>query len=99
MRELLIASAFALASCAAAAADAPDVHPEHKTNRICRPEAGAAFVGRAVSQQLGGDVLTATNSEVLRWQGPGIMVTEDWHPWRVTVQYGTDNRVTRVSCG
>ena len=98
MRELLVAAAFALASCAAAA-DAPDVRPEHKTTRICRPEKGAQFVGRKVSQQLAAEVLKSTNSEVLRWQGPGVYVTEDWHPWRVTVQYAPDGRVTRVACG
>jgi hypothetical protein len=98
MRELVVAGAFALASCAASA-DTPDVQPEHRTSRICRPEAGAQFVGRTVSQQLGAEVLGATNSEVLRWQAPDMMVTEDWHPWRVTVQYGLDNRVTRVACG
>jgi opacity protein-like surface antigen len=98
MRSAGLVAAALLAGCAAAA-DAPDVQPEHRTSRICRPEATAQFVGRAVSAQLGADVLAATNSEVLRWQPPGTYVTEDWHPWRVTVQYGRDNRVTQVSCG
>jgi hypothetical protein len=98
MRSVVLLAPPLLAACAAAV-DAPDVHPEHKASRICRPEAGAQFVGRAASQQLGAEVLRATNSEVLRWQAPGTYVTEDWHPWRVTVQYGAGNRVTRVACG
>ena len=92
MRSLLILIPLALAGCAATP------NPGH-AGGTCNAAPGQAFVGQQVSAETGRRILAATGARVLRWAAPDMMMTMEFSPERVTVHYGTDNRIGQVVCG
>ena len=44
-------------------------------------------------------MLKATGATTFRWAPPGAALTMDYRKDRLTVAYGADMVVTRVSCG
>ena len=98
MRSLLLAAlAVPAAACSTVPAE-PPIHGE-TPGRICRAEGTERFIGQTATSETGAAILRATNSAVLRWAPPGSMMTMDFSASRVTVHLGSDNRVTRISCG
>ena len=65
----------------------------------CNGQAGEQFVGQTATSQTATAILRATHSTLLRWAPPGMMLTMDFNPSRVTVRLGPDQKVTQVSCG
>lgn len=65
----------------------------------CRPEPVQRFVGQRATAELGAQMLKASGATTLRWAPPGAVLTMDYRMDRLTVDYGADKVVTRVSCG
>lgn len=65
----------------------------------CRPEGLEKFVGQTASAASGAQMLAASGARTLRWAGPGMAVTMDYRPDRLTVVYDREMRITRLSCG
>ncbi len=94
MRMAVMAMMMApLAACATM--DAPVVVPEG----ACRDEAVADFVGRTANADSGAAMLKASGAKTLRWGGPGIAMTMDFRPDRLTVAYDEAMVVTSARCG
>ena len=92
MRKSLAMVALAIAGCAATPNPA-------QPGGTCNAAPGQAFVGQPVSEETGRKILAATGARVLRWAAPNMMMTMEFSPERVTVHYGTDNRIGQVACG
>lgn len=95
MRSLLALVSLAIAGCTTA----PDPAPASSTGGTCNAEPGKAFVGQPVSEEVGRRILAATGARTLRWAAPDMMMTMEFNAERVTVHYGTDNRIGQVACG
>lgn len=94
MRNILVLVALGMAGCAAA----PGAGPNSPAG-TCNAGPGAAFVGQPVSEETGRKILAATGARTLRWAAPDMMMTMEFNASRVTVHYGTDNRIGQVACG
>ena len=98
MRRIAIAAALALPACAAV--PPPAEIPVHGAGAyVCNGEGLGRFVGQPATQELGAEMLRASGSRILRWVGPGMMVTMDFSPERLTVWLTAANRVERANCG
>jgi hypothetical protein len=97
MRALVFLLALPLAACATTPR-AGDTPPARDIRGTCQREAGQRFVGRKASGALGQAMLAATGAKILRWVPPRTAVTMDFNPSRLTVSYGDDLVITRVSC-
>jgi hypothetical protein len=95
MRSVLALVPLAIAGCAAA----PGPGPATPAGGTCNAGPGEAVVGQPVSEETGRKILAATGARILRWAAPGMMMTMEFSPERVTVHYGTDNRIGQVVCG
>jgi hypothetical protein len=97
MRKAFALSPMLLAACSTAPADPPvhGVTPGHK----CREEGTAQYVGQARSDAVGANIKRASNSAVLRWAPPGVMLTMDFREDRVTVWLDPANKITKIHCG
>jgi hypothetical protein len=95
MRNAIALLSLAIAGCAAA----PGPGPASPTGGTCNAGPGAAFVGEQVSEETGRKILAATGARILRWAAPDMMMTMEFSAERVTVHYGTDNRIGQVVCG
>lgn len=94
MRNILVLVVLGMAGCAAA----PGAGPASPSG-TCNAGPGAAFIGQAVSEETGRRILAATGARTLRWAAPDMMMTMEFSAERVTVHYGTDNRIGQVACG
>lgn len=98
-RFACLVPALAIAACAAAPA-APDAPaPTPAPGGECNAAGAERFVGQRRSPETGNAILAATGSSQIRWVTPGMMVTMEFLPTRVTVHVGEDGRITRVVCG
>ena len=93
-RTALIAGALLLAGCTAATPP-----PETASAPVCKADAAQGKVGQAATADLGAELLRLTGARVLRWVAPGMAVTMDFRPDRLTVTYDDKSIVTRISCG
>ena len=103
MRKIAcLAPALAVAACAAAPAnsDAPAAAaPVPASAGECNAAGTERFIGQRRSPETGDAILAATGSRQIRWITPGMMVTMEFLPSRVTVHVGEDGRITRIVCG
>jgi len=95
MRKLAFAGPVLLAACAA---QQPALHGE-TPGRTCRADGGDQFIGQPGTNESGAAILRATHSAILRWAPPGVMLTMDFSPSRVTVRLGPDGKITAINCG
>ena len=102
-RLLTCFAALSLGACATTAVAPPS--NEDGTVRVredvdtCNAQGGQRFVGERATQEVGTRLLAATDSRTLRWVPPDTLVTADYRYGRLTVSYGADYVITRVSCG
>jgi len=90
MRKLAwLAPAF-LAACVTA---------PQQSGTVCNAEGADRFIGQPGRGDTGAAILRATHARVLRWARPGMMLTMDFSPTRVTVRIGPDGKITAVNCG
>jgi len=65
----------------------------------CHDEALAGFAGNEATPAALADLQRASGAKAMRVVQPGMMVTMDFSPERVTVQLAPGNRIQRASCG
>jgi hypothetical protein len=96
MRSLaiIVVGAAALAGCTAVPAE----RPGRPAVNHCRAEAGQRFVGQHATGETGAAIRAATGAARLRWVPPRTAVTLEFAYDRVTVSYGDDYVITKVSC-
>lgn len=104
MRKILLVLPLAIAGCAAPASQtpspaAPPAPIVAMGGGTCQEGRGDAFVGQPVNGETGEAILRATGAKTLRWAAPDMMMTMEFSAERVTVHYGTDNRIGKVVCG
>lgn len=92
---ILAPVALLLAACATNPAPVPG----SITQGTCIEGPGQAYLGQAANAENGTAILAETQSSVIRWAPPNAMMTMEFSPHRVTVHYGADMKITKVSCG
>ena len=90
MRKLAWLPPALLAACATV---------PQQSGAVCNAGAADGFIGQMRTGETGAAILRATHARVLRWAPPGVMLTMDFSPTRVTVRLGPDGRITEVNCG
>jgi len=98
MRVFAALLAFSLGACVAAAPPVSETPPARDIKGSCQREPGQRFIGQKASGELGQAMLAATGAKILRWVPPRTAETMDFNPSRLTVSYGDDFLITRVSC-
>ena len=94
MRTILMAMMMApLAACATTGA------PVAEAGGPCRNDPVAGFVGQKASAEAGAAMLKASGARTLRWGGPGMAMTMDFRPDRLTVAYDEAMVITSARCG
>ena len=91
MRKFGLAAPFVLAACAAT--------PAPGAGGICRPDSLAAYVGREATPDTLAQLQRASGAKTIRVVQPGMMVTMEFSPERITVQLAPGNKIERASCG
>lgn len=96
---VLAASLVMGLACTGCTATAPGPETSAEPQALCKPEALATFTGQPASAETGAKILAASGARTLRWAGPGMAVTMDYRPDRVTVSYDRAMVIERASCG
>ena len=97
MRNFGLFAPLLLAACAAAPAQTP-IHGE-VPGYTCDAAGTDQYIGQAATQDTGAAIMRATHSANLRWVRPGMMVTMEFSPSRVTVRIGPDGKINTINCG
>jgi hypothetical protein len=97
MRKIALLAPALLAACAAAPPQ-PQVHGT-VPGRICTATGIDRFLGQVGTSELGAEIMRATNSAILRWAPPGVMLTMDFSASRVTIWLDPDKKITKIACG
>lgn len=96
LNAALIAGSLLLAGCTATT---PPPGGASAPATACKAEAAQVKIGQTATADLGAELLRLTGARVLRWVAPGMAVTMDFRPDRLTVAYDEKSVVTRISCG
>ncbi len=100
MRIILAAMMMApLAACATTDAPVAEARKTGETGGPCRNDPVAGFVGQKASAESGAAMLKASGAKTLRWGGPGMAMTMDFRPDRLTVAYDEAMVITSARCG
>jgi hypothetical protein len=86
-----------LAACTGA--QGPATPPPPTAERSCRDEGLDRFVSETASADLGARLLKASGARTLRWGAPGMAMTMDFRPDRLTVSYDGNMAITSARCG
>ena len=97
MRKIALLVPALLAACAAAPAE-PPVHGQ-VPGHICNAAGTDRFIGQDATSETGSEIMRATNSAILRWAAPGMMLTMDFSASRVTVRFDPARKNTAINCG
>jgi len=87
-----------LAACAGASGQGPATPPP-TAEGPCRNEGLDRFIGQTASAAIGADMLRASGARTLRWRAPGMAMTMDFRPDRLTVSYDGKMVITTARCG
>lgn len=102
LKTALPLASLALAACATTT---PPPFDEDGNPNVREPsgECDAApaqgMIGSVASEEAGAELLALTGARQLRWVPPRTAVTMDYRPDRLTVHYGDDMVIERISCG
>lgn len=77
----------------------PGTPPPAMTEGPCRNAGLDSFVGQKASADSGTALLKASGAKTLRWGGPGMAMTMDFRPDRLTVSYDEAMTITSARCG
>ena len=91
--------ALALAGCAAQAPPVFVADNDPAVGGPCRDAGLDQFKGRTASVETGRELQRVSGARLIRWVLPGMAVTMDFSPERLTVQLDSANRIVRASCG
>lgn len=100
-RLRMTASALAiltLSACAGSGVEGPATPPA-AAEGPCRNDRLDAFSGQKADAGTGAAILKASGARTLRWGGPGMAMTMDFRPDRVTVGYDEQMTITSARCG
>ncbi|MBN8832657.1 MAG: peptidase inhibitor I78 [Sphingomonadales bacterium] len=98
MRAILVLPALMiLPACAATGTQGPATPSETAGN--CEASGLDAYVGRKVTSKLGAELLAKSGARSLRWGAPGMAMTMDFRPDRLTVSYDEQMLLTSARCG
>lgn len=89
MRKLCLAAPLLAAACATAPAP----------SGACHDEKLGSFVGREATQKALAELQRASGAKAMRVVQPGMMITMEYSPERVTVQLAPGNKIERANCG
>lgn len=84
--------------CACSTAPAQPVHGE-TPGHTCNADGTDQFIGQVKSDDVGASIKRVSNSAVLRWAPPGVMLTMDFRADRVTVWLDPSDKITKIKCG
>lgn len=98
-RWIAAAALLPLAACSAADGGTEPAPLPAPAPAACNGDAGQSFVGQTATAETGAALLRATGARTLRWVAPGMAVTMDFRPDRLTVSYDGAMKIERVSCG
>lgn len=90
--------ALPLAACTGANAPGPAAPPA-MAEGPCRNEGLDSFAGQKASAETGAALMKASGARTLRWGGPGMAMTMDFRPDRLTVSYDEAMIITSARCG
>ncbi len=65
----------------------------------CNGAGLARFAGQAATAASGAEMLRVSGARTIRWVQPGMMVTMDFSPQRLTVYLARGNVIERANCG
>ena len=57
------------------------------------------FIGQVATAELGAQMLAKSGARTLRWGAPGMAMTMDYRPDRLTVSYDEKMLITLIRCG
>ena len=100
MRKAMLVTPALLAACSTvpAAPAEPPVRGE-VTGHACDAAGTDHFIGKPATAENGTAILRETHSASLRWVSPGMMVTMEFSPSRVTVRIDPEERISAINCG
>ena len=98
MRTAVLPLLSLLAACAGVSGQGPATPPP-TAEGSCRNEGLDRFIGQTASAAIGADMLRASGARTLRWGGPGMAMTMDFRPDRLTVSYDGKMVITTARCG
>lgn len=99
LRWIAAAALLPLAACSTADGGTEPAPLPAPAPATCNGDAGQSFVGQTATAETGAALLRATGARTLRWVAPGMAVTMDFRPDRLTVSYDDAMKIERVSCG
>ncbi|WP_268740896.1 I78 family peptidase inhibitor [Novosphingobium album (ex Hu et al. 2023)] len=88
------AAGTVLAGCVAGN-DAASLRPSQR----CDAVAAQRFIGAMASTASGVELMRLTGARSLRWVPPRTIVTAEFRPGRLTVDYDDTMAITRIACG
>ncbi|MBA2770770.1 MAG: peptidase inhibitor I78 [Sphingomonas sp.] len=69
------------------------------TGRECANQGLDRFRGQVATAAVGSEMLQVSGARTIRWVQPGMMVTMDFSPQRLTVHLAAGNVIERATCG
>ena len=101
MKQIAILAALALPLAACVAPPPPDQPdlPIRAPEGECDAASAQDLIGQKADEEMGAILLERTGARQLRWAAPGMAVTMDYRPDRLTVSYDEDMIIERITCG
>ena len=100
MRIALTIGATILLTTGCSTVTSTDVIPIPRPgDAACAQDGLDLFLGKKATAAFGATMLKASGAKILRWVAPGMAVTMDYSPDRLTVSYDKNYTILRVSCG
>jgi len=98
MRLAIMTMLPLLAACMGAGSEG-SLATSTATEGSCRNRGLDRFVGQTASAALGAELQKASGARALRWAAPGMAMTMDFRPHRLTVSYDERMMITSARCG
>ncbi|QGP79318.1 I78 family peptidase inhibitor [Sphingobium sp. CAP-1] len=98
MRRMAGLILLGLTACAGTPGPGPDAPPA-VAGGPCRNDGLERFAGQKASAETGAEILQLSGATTLRWGAPGMAMTMDYRPDRVTVSYDAAMVIISARCG
>jgi hypothetical protein len=97
MRSLFLLCAVMAGGCAA---QSPAPLPQGPAGgQECRNTGLEAFRGQPATSDSATKLIDASGARTIRWVQPGMAITMDYSPTRLTVHLDAQNRIESLNCG
>ena len=98
MRAAALMTLSLLVACTATEGQGPATPPA-SAEGPCRNEGLDRFIGQTATADIGTQLLQTSGARTLRWGAPGMAMTMDFRPDRLTVSYDEKMVITSARCG